>query len=236
MTCVALLVALAAPAVASAQQAPVTPTTRAPSVFHRPFFVEVETGASYMALLSVRGSHSVFPNMVTYSGWGPGVGLTAGFHALIFSVALQLYASFMSGDGTVLNPSAGSGVSTNGNFNMVATTVEGAFRLPMGRVELTMRLGVGHLFMGGFTSGANTTSSSVTADGWTMRAGLGLDVRIYDRWFAGLDADVAVANVRRSGIAGTDCPGTDPLCAELQQDGDAVALMFHPHLQFGVHF
>ncbi len=236
-----LLAGLVAPTAAAAQhvapaRAPLAASGTAAAPRHRPFFAEVEGGGSYMALLSVRGSHSVFPNLVTYTGWGPGFGATAGVHLLLFSVALQLHASFFGGDGTVLNPSEGSGTTTRGTFHMIATTLEGAFRLPMGRVELTLRVGVGHMFMGGFTSGAATTSSNVTADGWTLRTGVGVDVRFYGPWFVGLDVDAAVANVRRAGIAGTDCPGTDPLCAELQQDGDAVALMLRPHLQVGLHF
>lgn len=242
---------LIGPAVAAAQEAPgarATPRAVAPAApvalspsppsvaFRDPLFVEVEGGASYVALLSVRGGHSVFPNMVTYSGWGPGFGVTVGLHALVFSVALQVHASFFGGDGTVLNPSAGTNGTASGSFHTVATTIEGALRLPMGRLELTMRLGVGHLFMGGFTTGAGTDGSDVNADGWIVRTGLGFDVRVYGRWFVGLDADVAVANVRRSGISGSDCPGTDPLCAELQRDGDAVALLVHPHLQVGLHF
>lgn len=239
-----LLLGLAVPATAAAQEAfrrgrasaaSATPTPT-PTSLRDPIFVEVEGGASYVALLSVRGGRSVFPNMVTYTGWGPGFGVTAGLHALVFSVALQVHASFFGGDGTVLNPTAESGAATSGTFHTIATTLEGALRLPMGRLEVTLRVGVGHMFMGGFTSGAGTSEASVSADGWIVRTGLGFDVRVYGRWFVGLDTDVAVSNVRRAGIAGTDCPGTDPLCAELQQDGDAVALMVHPHLQVGLHF
>lgn len=247
----ALVCALAAPARAAAQEVrranataavrppPVAtraaPTTPSP-MFRDPIFLEVEGGASYVALLSVRGGHSVFPNMVTFSGWGPGFGVTVGLHALVFSVALQVHASFFGGDGTVLTPSAGGASTASGSFHSIATTIEGALRLPMGRLEVSLRAGLGHMFIGGFTQGEGAESSEVSADGWIVRTGLGFDVRIYGRWFVGLDADVAVANVRRAGIAGTNCSASDPLCAELQRDGDAVALLVHPHLQVGVHF
>ena len=219
-----------------AQATEVAPATPPNAMFRDPFYVEVEGGASYMALLAVRGGRSVFPNMVTYSGWGPGVGVTAGLHALIFSVGVQVYMSFLDGDGTVLNTTTKTGGVAPGTFRMVATTLEGGFRLPLGRLELSMRVGVGHMFMDGFASTSSSGFPGVSANGWTVRAGLGVDVRVYRRFFVGLDVDAAVANLRRAGISGADCAGGDPFCAELQQDGDAVALMVHPHLQFGAHF
>ena len=205
-------------------------------MFRDPIFLEVEVGATYMALLAVRGGRSVFPNMVSYTGWGPGVGVTAGLHALIFSVGVQVYVSYLGGDGTVLNPTAQSGSVAPGSFHLVSTTLEGALRLPMGRAELSLRVGVGHMFMGGFASDATTAFPGVTANGWTARAGLNVDVRIGRRFFLGLDCDVAVANVRRDGIASADCPRSDPFCAELQHEGDAVAFLVLPHVEFGVHF
>ena len=231
----AILLGVAGATPASAQPVP-PPAAPAAAMFRDPIFVEVEGGASYMALLAVRGGRSVFPNMVSYTGWGPGFGVTAGLHALVFSVALQVYMSFLDGTGSVLNPTGSNGGSAPGSFRMVATTLEGGLRLPMGRAELTMRVGVGHMFMDGFSSSASTGFPGVSANGWTVRGGLGLDVRFYRRFFLGADLDFAVANVRRAGIAGADCPGGDPFCAELQQDGDAVALMVHPHLQLGAHF
>ena len=231
----ALLLGVTAAMPARAQPRP-PQAAPASAMFRDPIFVEVEAGASYMALLAMRGGRSVFPNMVSYTGWGPGVGVTAGLHALVFSVALQVYMSFLDGTGSVLNTTASNGGSAPGSFRMVATTLEGGLRLPMGRAELTMRVGVGHMFMEGFSSSASTGFPGVSADGWTVRGGIGLDVRFYRRFFLGADVDFAVANVRRAGLGGADCPGGDPFCAELQQDGDAVAFMVHPHLQFGVHF
>lgn len=238
----AALIGLCSPAISRAQglarQSPAqgAPATPPDAMFRDPFYVEVEGGASYMALLAVRGGRSVFPNMVSYSGWGPGVGVTAGLHALIFSVGVQVYMSFLDGDGSVLNPTTKTGGAAPGTFRMVSTTLEGGFRLPLGRVELSLRVGVGHMFMDGFASASSSGFPGVSADGWTVRAGLGVDVRVYRRFFIGLDVDAAVANVRRAGISGADCAGGDPFCAELQQDGDAVALMVHPHLQLGAHF
>lgn len=209
---------------------------RTSDLWRDPIFLEVEAGATYTNLMAVRGGRSVFPNMVSYSGWGPGVGVTAGFHALLFSVGVQVYFSSLGGEGTVLNPTTASGNTAPGGFHMIATTLEGALRLPLGRVEPTLRIGVGHMFLGGFAVSTSTGWQSPSANGWTARMGLGFDVRIWRRFFVGADIDVAVANLRRNGIPSTDCSSGDPFCVELQQNGDAIALMVHPHAQFGVHF
>lgn len=232
----ALLGTLLAASPASAQQRSPAPTERRSDMFRDPFFVEVEGGATYMALLSVRGDRSAFPNMVSFTGWGPGAGVTLGFHALVFSVGVQVYYCHVTGEGDVLNPTSMGPTRATGEVDLVATTLEGAFRLPMGRVELSMRIAVGHAFMGRFSSDSWASAQSVNANGWTGRAGLGVDVRVWRKLFVGFDLDAAVTNVRRSGIAGGSCSGDGPVCAELERDGDAVALMVHPHLQLGLHF
>ncbi len=229
-----LLAGLVAPPTAAAQPVEWTDPDARDARPRRPFFVEVEGGASYIALVSVQGSPAVFPNITTFTGWGPGFGATAGVHDRRFSLALQVHASFFGGDGVAIVPSAGS--SAAANFQTVGTTLEGAFRQPLGRLDFTLRVGAGHLFVTGFAGGPTTTLPRMTANGWTVRGGLGVDVRIYRGWFVGLDTDLAVARVQRSAVANPDCSSDDPLCAELRQDGDAVALMFHPHIQLGLHF
>lgn len=229
----ALAILLAAPA-AVAQTA--TQPARPSNMWRDPFYVQVEGGASYVALMRVRNDRTAFPNFVSFTGWGPGVGVTAGFHALVFSVGVQFYATFFNGQGDVLNSGTSLGSTAGGSFHMLATTVEGALRLPSDRVEFSLRIGVGHAFMGGFYSDTTVGLPSVSANGWTVRAGLGLDVRVWRKLFVGIDADVAVANVRRAGISGADCPSGNPLCVELEGDGDAIALLVQPHLQVGWHF
>lgn len=56
---------------ASAQQSAPASAERRSDMFRDPFFVELEGGATYMGLLSVRGDRSAFPNMVSFTGWGP---------------------------------------------------------------------------------------------------------------------------------------------------------------------
>lgn len=244
MSAALLLVGAAAQAQTTPERSPPTaPSARAEPAPERvnhmwrdPFFLQVESGASYVALMRVRDDRTAFPNFVSFSGWGPGVGLTAGFHALVFSVGVQFYATFFQGSGEVLLPGSSLGESAGGNFHMLATTVEGALRIPSNRVEFSMRIGIGHAFMGGFYSDTTAALPSVSANGWIVRAGIGLDVRVWRGLFIGLDAEAAVANVRRAGISGNDCPSTNPLCVELQGDGDAIALMIQPHLHVGWHF
>lgn len=225
---------------APAQPAPAQPAAsgeaRRSNLWRDPFYVEVEGGASYVALMRVRNDRTAFPNFVSFTGWGPGVGVTAGLHALVFSVGVQFYATFFNGEGDVLTSGSSLGGTAGGSFHMLATTVEGALRLPSDRVEFSLRIGVGHAFMGGFYSDSTANLPSVSANGWVARAGLGLDVRVWRRLFIGVDADVAVANVRRAGITGNDCPSGNPLCVELEGDGDAIALLVQPHLQIGWHF
>lgn len=208
---------------------------RRSNLLRDPFFVEVEAGPSYVALLSVRGDRSAFPSFVSFAGWGPSVGATVGLHALIFSVGVQCYATWISGEGDVLNRGGSLGNTLPGSFYVVATTVEGALRIPGQRVEFSLRVGVGHAFVGGFTSSASGEVDA-SANGWTLRTGLALDVRVWRNLFVGLDVDAAVANVRRAGISGGPCGGGDPLCLELQGDGDAVMFLAHPRLQVGAHF
>ncbi len=233
-----LLVGLVAPSTAASQpilgdHTAAVSDTASPRP-RRPFFVEVEGGASYLALVSVQGSATVFPNVATFTGWGPGFGLTAGVHDLRFSLALQVHASFFGGDGVALAPSPGNTAAVT--FQTVGTTLEGAFRLPLGRVELALRVGAGHLYLTGFAGGATTSSPRVTAHGWAAHGGLGVDVPIYRGWFVGLDADFAVAAVHRAAVEYPDCASDDPHCMELREDGDAIAFMFHPHLQLGLRF
>lgn len=228
---VALALFFAAPS-ASAQTAPARPS----NMWRDPFYAEVEGGASYVALMRVRNDRSAFPNFVSFTGWGPGVGVTLGFHALVFSVGVQCYATFFNGQGDVLTNGTSLGGTAGGSFHMISTTVEGALRLPSDRLEFSLRVAVGHAFMGGFYNDTTAGLPSVAANGWTVRAGLGFDVRVWRKLFIGIDGDVAVANVRRAGISGNDCPSSNPLCVELQSDGDAIALLVQPHLQIGWHF
>lgn len=226
----------------AAQPNPTTAPTAQPAPARRsnmwrdPFFVEVESGPSYMTLMSVRSDRSAFPNFVSFSGWGPSVGLTAGLHALIFSVGVQCYVTWFDGQGDVLNAGTSLGSTAPGSLRMIATSLEGALRIPGERVEFSLRVAAGHAFMSDFASAAAAGIPSVSADGWVLRTGLGLDVRVWRNLFVGVDADVAVANVRRAGIAGDGCPAGNALCLELMGDGDAIALLVHPHLQLSMHF
>jgi hypothetical protein len=225
----------AAPAPATAAAPPATEARRS-NMWRDPFYLQVESGVSYVALMRVRDDRTAFPNFVSFTGWGPGVGMTAGLHALIFSVGVQFYATFFEGQGQVLGAGTSLGATAGGSFHMLATTVEGALRIPSDRVEFSLRVALGHAFMGGFYNDSTVALPSVSANGWIVRTGLGLDFRIWRKLFIGIDADVAVANVRRAGISGRDCPSGNPLCVEIQGDGDAIALMVQPHLQVGWHF
>lgn len=200
-----------------------------------PVFVEVAGGPTFLTLLAVRGSRSAFPNMVSFSGWGPGARVTAGLHALVFSVGVQAAWTRLSGEGNVLNPSSDAQVSADGTFSLFTTTLVGALRLPLGRVEPSFRLGMGYARMSGFASSAATGLPDAVATGWTVQAGLGFDVRVWRRLLVGFGVDAAVANVRRSGLSGSECSGANPFCAELQQDGDAISLMVFPYLSVSGH-
>lgn len=204
-------------------------------MFRDPLFVEASVGPTYLMLLAVRGSRSAFPNMVTFEGWGPGAGLTVGLHALIFSVGLNVRWAYLGGDGTPLNPSTEAQVSADGNFHLFTTSVVGAFRLPMGRVEPSLRLGIGYAAMTGFASSAAPGLSGASAGGWTVQTGLGVDIRLWRRLFLGFGVDASVANARRTGLSGSECGGGNPFCAELQQDGDAIALAVSPYVSASLH-
>jgi hypothetical protein len=210
-------------------------TSERSPLFRDPVFVEVAGGPTFLTLLAVRGSRSAFPNMLSFSGWGPGTRVTVGLHALVFSLGVQAYWTHLAGDGSVLNPSSDAQVGADGNFSLFTTTLVGALRLPLGRVEPSFRLGMGYARMSGFASSAATGLPNAVATGWTVQAGLGFDVRVWRRLLVGLGVDAAVANVRRSGLSGSDCSGSNPFCAELQQDGDAIALMVFPYLSVSGH-
>lgn len=200
-------------------------------------FIQPEGGLSYIDLTAIASNgRDILPQLNEFRGTGYGGGLTIGFRSGIIALAAHGYIARFSGQGT--DTGVMGTTMREQAFDIGQLMAEVQLRLPVPIVEPYARVGFGYAWLGNFQLNAMYRESTSTVHGWTGKLGVGADIWIGRFFTVGAGVDFSLLNLRRGGVMreGGACPMTDPTCVELSQDGDAIGLLVHGHIQAGLHF
>lgn len=205
-------------------------------------FVQPEFGVAYTDLTALSSTGRLLPTLTQFQGFGLSGGATVGFRFGLVAIAAHGNISRFGGTATDTIRVSGFEATTtdpNYSFDLGQVMAEVHLRFPVPVVEPYVRAGFGYAWLGDFKLDTERyRESTSTVHGWTGHLGVGLDIWFAKVFTVGAGVDLGVLNLRRGGVMrqGSACPMTDPRCIELSQDGDAVGLLAHLHVQAGVHF
>jgi hypothetical protein len=200
-------------------------------------WIQPEGGLSYTDLTALSSTGRLLPTLTQFQGFGFHGGVSVGVR--FGWVALAAQGTIARFDGTAMDRIGNLPPSTsNQAFDLGQATVDVHVRFPVPVIEPYVRAGFGYAWLGNFQLNEMYRESTSTVHGWTAKVGAGVDVWLAKVFTIGAGIDLGVLNLRRGGVMRDDsvCPTTDPRCIELRQDGDAVGLLAHLHVQLGLHF
>ena len=127
-----------------------------------------------------------------------------------------------------------------GNFeawDMWSINAEGAFHIPLGKLDFYFRVGAGYVALGGFQpkgEGAELLSD-VGIAGFDLRGGVGLDYYLSNTFSVGVNLGGEVLFLQRKLALAAPADGTGSLAA-YADDGSGVGAAFTPMAVIGLHF
>jgi len=122
-------------------------------------------------------------------------------------------------------------------WNMWSIDAEGAFHIPLGRLDLYFGLGAGYVRLGGFQTDAAAYLSDLAVSGIDVRAGAGLDYYLSSTFSIGVNVGGDIMFLRRSALEVPVPSGDgDPLAEVYGADGSSVGAAFTPMAVLGLHF
>ena len=119
-------------------------------------------------------------------------------------------------------------------WNMWSINAEGAFHIPLGKLDIYFGLGAGYVALGGFQVDDETTPglSDLAVNGFDVRLGAGLDYYFSNTFSVGLNLSGEMLLLRRSAL---DAPAGSPESI-YTKDGSGVGAAFTPMAVIGLHF
>lgn len=122
-------------------------------------------------------------------------------------------------------------------WNMWSANAEGAYHIPLGKLDLYFALSAGYVSLGSFQSEAGDGSvglSDVAVSGFDVRAGVGLDYYLSNTFSVGVNLSGEALFLSRSAL---DVPAGSPESVALYaEDGSSVGAAFTPTAVIGLHF
>ncbi|HEU5076525.1 MAG TPA: hypothetical protein VFU02_20180 [Polyangiaceae bacterium] len=122
-------------------------------------------------------------------------------------------------------------------WDMWSVNAEGAFHIPLGKLDLYFALGAGYVSLGGFksdTADASAGLSDLAVSGFNVRAGVGMDYYFSNTFSVGLNLGGEILMLSRSAL---DVPSDSPeSLAIYAEDGSGVGAAFTPTAVVGLHF
>lgn len=177
----------------------------------RLFYVEASAGYTWANLGVVRNDNLV-PEIQRLEGHGYALGAGAGF--FIKFLTLGLVFEFADHDA----------------FDLGTLTLDLGIRIPTPFIEPYLRVGIGYAWMFGLEEFREESDSPIR--GVAVDLGAGFDFQISDLVAIGIGVDVALFNVRRSGVDGAPTS----LDIELGEDGDAIGVNVSGLASVSFHF
>lgn len=122
-------------------------------------------------------------------------------------------------------------------WNMWSINAEGAFHIPLGKLDFYAALGAGYVSLGGFQTGAGGASSvpsDLAVNGFDVRAAVGIDYYLSNAFSLGVSLGGEALFLRRSAL---DVPaGTTGSLAVYAEDASSIGAAFTPMAVVGLHF
>ncbi len=122
-------------------------------------------------------------------------------------------------------------------WNMWSVNAEGAFHVPLGKLDLYFALSAGYVSLGGFqtdSGGGSSGLSDLAVSGFDVRASAGLDYYFSNTFSLGVNLGGEALFLSRSAL---DVPaGTSGSLAVYAEDGSSVGAAFTPTAVVGLHF
>jgi len=117
------------------------------------------------------------------------------------------------------------------SFNMWSIDAEGAFHIPLGKLDLYFGLGAGYVALGGFQD-LSSDVSDLKVRGFDVRLGAGLDYYISSTFSVGVNLGGEVMFLKRAAF---DVATDNGELVEVK-DGSGVGGAFTPTAVLGLHF
>ncbi|MCB9615354.1 MAG: hypothetical protein H6722_23210, partial [Sandaracinus sp.] len=114
-------------------------------------------------------------------------------------------------------------------FEIGTAGLDIGLHLPIPVIQPYVRVGVGYAWMGD-ADYADPMLSQTDVYGYTIDAGLGLDIKLARFLSLGAGFDAAFLNMTRQSLSDGNVTGVD-----IQEDGDAVGLQIRLHAQLTLH-
>jgi len=158
-------------------------------------------------------------DLVDDSVGGHGSGLVFGAGAGVRLLTITLGARFRYGSFS--------------SWDIWSINAEGAFHIPLGRLDLSFGLGAGYVAFAGFQNDASELSG-LSVRGIDVRAGVGLDYYLSSTFSVGVNLGGEVMFLRRPAL---DLPSGTPEALEIYADGGSgIGGAFTPMAVLGLHF